>query len=33
VGRNPQTGESINIKAKKVVRFKAGKEFDTFVNK
>jgi DNA-binding protein HU-beta len=32
-GRNPQTGEAIQIKAKKVVRFKAGKEFDTFVNK
>jgi DNA-binding protein HU-beta len=26
VGRNPQTGESIKIKAKKVARFKAGKE-------
>ena len=25
-GRNPQTGESIKIKAKKVARFKAGKE-------
>ncbi len=25
VGRNPQTGESINIKAKKVVKFKPGK--------
>ena len=24
-GRNPQTGETINIKAKKVVKFKAGK--------
>jgi DNA-binding protein HU-beta len=23
-GRNPQTGKSINIKAKKVVKFKAG---------
>jgi DNA-binding protein HU-beta len=32
-GRNPQTGESIKIKAKKVVRFKAGKELDTKVNK
>lgn len=25
-GRNPQTGETIQIAAKKVVRFKAGKE-------
>jgi len=25
-GRNPQPGEEINIKAKKVARFKAGKE-------
>lgn len=25
-GRNPQTGESIKIKAKKVAKFKAGKE-------
>lgn len=25
-GRNPKTGESIKIKAKKVARFKAGKE-------
>lgn len=25
-GRNPQTGEVIRIKAKKVARFKAGKE-------
>jgi DNA-binding protein HU-beta len=25
-GRNPQTGEIIKIKAKKTVRFKAGKE-------
>jgi DNA-binding protein HU-beta len=32
-GRNPQTGESIQIKAKKVVRFKAGKELDKAVNK
>lgn len=32
-GRNPQTGESIQIKAKKVVRFKAGKQLDTAVNK
>jgi len=33
MGRNPQTGESIQIKAKKLVRFKAGKELDTVVNK
>jgi len=26
VGRNPQTGEAIKIKAKKVAKFKAGKE-------
>ena len=26
VGRNPQTGAAIKIKAKKVARFKAGKE-------
>ena len=26
IGRNPQTGETIKIKAKKVARFKAGKE-------
>ena len=25
-GRNPQTGDSIKIKAKKVAKFKAGKE-------
>jgi DNA-binding protein HU-beta len=25
-GRNPQTGEVIKIKARKVARFKAGKE-------
>ena len=27
-GRNPQTGETIKIKAKKVARFKAGKELN-----
>jgi DNA-binding protein HU-beta len=32
-GRNPQTGKEINIAAKKVVKFKAGKEFAGFVNK
>ena len=26
LGRNPQTGEKIQIKAKKVIKFKAGKE-------
>jgi len=33
IGRNPQTGASIQIKAKKLVRFKAGKELDSIVNK
>jgi len=28
-GRNPQTGAVIKIKARKVTRFKAGKEFST----
>ncbi len=27
MGRNPQTGKEIKIAAKKVVKFKAGKEF------
>jgi len=27
IGRNPQTGATIKIPAKKVVKFKAGKEF------
>jgi len=30
-GRNPQTGEVIKIKARKVPRFKAGKNFSTKV--
>lgn len=30
-GRNPQTGETIQIKAKRVARFKAGKELETAV--
>ena len=30
-GRNPQTGAEIKIKAKKVVKFKAGKEFASAV--
>lgn len=32
-GRNPQTGEAIKIKAKKSVRFKAGKQLDKIINK
>jgi DNA-binding protein HU-beta len=32
-GRNPQTGESIKIKAKKAVRFKAGKQLEKAVNR
>lgn len=32
-GRNPQTGEAIKIKAKKAVKFKAGKELDHQMNK
>lgn len=28
-GRNPQTGKEINIPARKVVKFKAGKAFST----
>jgi DNA-binding protein HU-beta len=31
-GRNPQTGAEIKIKAKNVVRFKAGSKFDSAVN-
>jgi len=31
-GRNPQTGEAIKIKAKNVVRFKAGSKFEGAVN-
>lgn len=30
-GRNPQTGKEIQIPAKKVVKFKAGKAFDEAV--
>ncbi len=33
IGRNPQTGAPITIKAKKVVRFKAGKQLEKSVNK
>ncbi|MEQ1733196.1 MAG: HU family DNA-binding protein [Bacteroidia bacterium] len=32
-GRNPQTGKEINIKAKKVVKFKPGTELSETVNK
>jgi DNA-binding protein HU-beta len=32
-GRNPQTGAPLTIKAKKVVRFKAGKALDKNINK
>jgi DNA-binding protein HU-beta len=32
-GRNPQTGESIKIKAKKSVRFKPGKQLESVLNK
>jgi len=31
-GRNPQTGETIKIKAKKAVRFKAGKQLEKTLN-
>ncbi|HVI49298.1 MAG TPA: HU family DNA-binding protein [Chitinophaga sp.] len=31
-GRNPQTGETIKIKAKKTPKFKAGKDFSEAVN-
>ncbi|HAI82601.1 MAG TPA: DNA-binding protein HU [Chitinophagaceae bacterium] len=31
-GRNPQTGETIKIKAKKVAKFKAGTELSNAVN-
>ena len=33
IGRNPQTGASIKIPAKKVARFKAGKALKEAVNK
>ena len=32
-GRNPQTGKTIQIKAKKVAKFKAGTELAKIVNK
>ncbi|MGB0839808.1 MAG: HU family DNA-binding protein [Chitinophagales bacterium] len=31
-GRNPQTGETIQIAAKRVAKFKAGKGLETFIN-
>ena len=31
-GRNPQTGEPIKIKAKKAVRFRAGKQLEALLN-
>jgi len=31
-GRNPRTGEAIQIAAKKVIKFKAGKELSASVN-
>ena len=31
-GRNPQTGETIKIKAKNVVKFKAGSDLSSAVN-
>lgn len=31
-GRNPLTGETIKIAAKKTAKFKAGKEFSNYVN-
>src|SRR5262245_4911050 len=33
LGRNPQTGEAIKIKAKTAVRFKAGKQLEKKLNK
>ncbi|HET6990818.1 MAG TPA: HU family DNA-binding protein, partial [Bacteroidia bacterium] len=32
-GRNPQTGKAIQIKAKKVAKFKAGSDLAQMVNK
>ena len=32
-GRNPQTGKAIQIKAKKVAKFKAGTDLSSAVNK
>ena len=33
IGRNPQTGKEIKIAAKKVVKFKAGNDLSTAVNR
>lgn len=32
IGRNPRTGKEIKIAAKKVVRFKPGQAFSSFIN-
>lgn len=32
MGRNPQTGAAIEIKAKRIVRFRAGKELEDKLN-
>lgn len=32
-GRNPQTGETITIKAKRIARFKAGKQLEKALNR
>jgi len=32
VGRNPKTGAPLKIAAKKTIRFKAGKDFNEFLN-
>jgi DNA-binding protein HU-beta len=32
-GRNPQTGATLKIKARKVPKFKAGKDFSESINK
>jgi DNA-binding protein HU-beta len=32
-GRNPQTGETIKIKAKRAVRFKPGKQLEAALNR
>jgi len=32
-GRNPQTGETIKIKAKRAVRFKSGKQLEAALNR
>ncbi|MBN2694266.1 integration host factor subunit beta [bacterium] len=32
VGRNPQTGENVNVPPKKVVGFKIGKDFKSLLN-